>query len=454
MQEDPEIGYTRAGSQHIAYQVFGSGQLDLLVFSSAVLPIESMDEEPLLVRFHRRLASFSRVIRFDGRGVGLSDPYVPSGSSLLEEWVRDAISVLDAVGSEQAAVLAPRDSSQQALLLAATHPERVSSLVFINGTARLARDVDYPAGIPRQVLDRFLELNLEPDARAHGFDYLAAAAPSVIRDESFRAWWVKAGYRGASPAASRALQADYFRADMRSILPAVRAPALVLHRRDDQVVRVAHGRYLAEHLADARFVELPGADDLYWVGDTDEMLDEIEEFLTGSRRGPETDFVVATILFTDIVESTSRLAAVGDRAWGDVLERHDTAARRELRRFGGREIKATGDGMLATFDSPTRALTCARAIRHATAELGLAVREGLHTGNIQVRGADVAGLAVHIAARVQALASPGQILVTRTLADVVAGSGFDFKDAGQHVLKGVPGTWELLLLEGEPPVQA
>jgi class 3 adenylate cyclase len=450
MQEEPEIRFAHDGSHHIAYQVFGSGSLDLLVFSSTVIPIESMDEEPMLARFHRRLASFSRVIRFDARGIGLSDPYVPSGPGLLEEWVRDAVSVLDAVGSERAAVLAPRDSSPQGLLLAATHPERVSSLVFINGTARMARAEDYPVGIPQRVLDRFLEVNIEPDAVERGFDLLAGIAPSVAGDESFRSWWVKAGYRGASPAASRAIQGASLRADMRPILPLVRAPALILHRRDNQIVRVGNGRYLAENLAEARYVELPGADDLYWVGETGEMLDEIEEFLTGSRGGPEADFVVATVLFTDIVESTSRLAALGERAWSDLHDRHDEAVRRELRRFGGREVATTGDGILATFDNPTRALACGRANRDAAARLGLALRVGLHTGQVQVRGADVGGLAVHIAARVQALAAPDQVLVTRTLADIVVGSGFAFKDAGEHTLKGVPGRWELYALEGEP----
>jgi class 3 adenylate cyclase len=454
MQESPEIRFARTGSQHIAYQVFGSGSLDLLVFSSAVLPIESMDEEPSLARFHRRLASFSRVIRFDARGIGLSDPHVPSGTAVLDEWVSDSVSVLDAIGSERAAVLAPRDASLQGLLLAATHPERVSSLVFINGTARMARAEDYPVGVPQRILERFREVNMEPDAAERGFDLLAGAAPSVARDESFRSWWVKAGYRGASPGASRAIQDASLRADMRPILPLVQAPALVLHRRDNQFVRIGHGRYLAEHLAEARYVELPGADDLYWVGETDEMLDEIEEFLTGSRGGPEGDFVVATVLFTDIVESTSRLAALGERAWSDLHDRHDEAVRRELRRFGGREVKTTGDGILATFDNPTRALACGRAIRDAAARLGLALRVGLHTGQVQVRGADVGGLAVHIAARVQGRASADQVLVTRTLADIVVGSGFAFTDAGQHTLRGVPGRWELFALEAEPAPRA
>ena len=443
MKESPEIRYAREGSRYIAYQVFGSGSLDLLVFSSAVMPIESMDEEPSLARFHRRLASFSRVIRFDACGIGLSDPCVPSGTGLLEEWVRDAVCVLDAVDSKRPAVLAPRDSSQQGLLLAASHPERVSSLVFINGTARMARADDYPVGIPQRVLERFLEVNMEADAVDRGFDFLADAAPSVARDEPFRAWWVKAGYRGASPSASRAIQSAYLGADMRPILPLVRARALVLHRRDDQIVRVGHGRYLAEHLAEARYVELPGADDLYWVGETDEMLDEIEEFLTGVRHGSEPDRALAAVFFTDIVGSTERIVEVGERRWRDLLDRHDAVVRRQLVRFGGREIKTTGDGVIAMFDGPARAVQCACAIRDAAAQLELPVRVGVHVGEVEVRDADIGGMTVHIAARIQALADSGEVLVSRTVVDLVAGSHIAFVDRGEHQLKGVPGSWQL-----------
>jgi class 3 adenylate cyclase len=447
MAESPEIRFTKSGAVHIAYQVLGAGAPDILAFSSAVLPIDSVDEEPSLARFHRRLASFGRLIRFDARGVGLSDPVVPAGSVTLEQWVEDALAVLDAVGSKQAAVLAPRDSSLQGVLLAATFPERVASLVLINGTARMARAEDYPVGIPQRMLDRFLEVNMEPDAVTQGFDFLAAAGPSVAHDESFRAWWVKAGYRGASPTTSRAVQAVNIRADVRPVLPFVRVPTLVLHRRANDVTRVGHGRYLAEHIPGARYVELDGADDLYWVGDTEAMLDEIEEFLTGVRHGAGADRTLATILITDIVSSTARVAEVGDRQWRDLLEQHNMVTRRQLARFEGREVNTTGDGVLAIFDGPARAVTCACAIRDATAQLGLVIRVGVHTGEVEMHGDDIAGLAVHIAARVEALAEPGRVLVSRTVVDLVAGSGIEFADRGLHQLKGVSGTFRLFSAE-------
>jgi class 3 adenylate cyclase len=443
-----EIHYAMSGGVHIAYQVLGTGSPDLLAFSSApLLSIDSMDDEPLLARFHDRLASFSRVIRFDRQGVGLSDR-VPTGPTTLEQWVQDALAVMDAVGSRQAAVLAARDSSLEGVLMAATYPERVTSLVVVNGTARLARGDDYEVGIPKPILDKFLELNMEPDAVERGYDYLAAAAPTMAGDKAFRDWWVRAGYRGGSPAMARAIQAVYFRADVRPVLPLVRVPTLVLHRRDNRAFRVGHGRYLAEHILKAKYVELEGADDLYWVGETESMLDEIEEFVTGIRHGPRSDRALATVLFTDIVGSTRRIAEVGDRRWKELLGGHDTAVRRELARFRGRQVTSAGDGTVATFDGPARAVTCACAIREAAAQLGLEVRAGLHTGEIELYGDDIAGLAVHIAARVAALARPGQVLVSRTLVDLVIGSGIKFSDRGAHVLRGVPGKWRLSSVEG------
>jgi class 3 adenylate cyclase len=442
--ESPEIHYARNGSIHVAYQTLGtSSDRDLLIFSSAVLPIDSMDDEPGLARFHRRLSRFARVIRFDARGVGMSDPIDPDGSTTLEHWVEDAVSVLDAAGSRRAAVLAPRDSSMQGVLLAASFPQRVSALVLINGTARFARADDYPAGIPQVILDRFLDLNMDPDAVEKGLDYLSLAAPTAAADPSFRAWWVKAGYRGASPSAARMIQSVWLRADVRPVLPFVRVPSLIIHRRDNDAIRVGHGRYLAEHIPGARLVELDGADDLYWVGDTDEMLAEIEEFLTGERTANDPDVVLATVLFTDIVGSTGRMAEIGERAWSTLLDRHDAAIRRQLGRFGGTEVKTTGDGLVATFTGPAQAVRCAQAIRDAAGQIGLEVRVGVHTGQIENRGVDIGGMAVHIAARVQAAARPGEILVTRTVVDIAVGSGIEFEPRGQRVLKGVPGRWPL-----------
>jgi len=443
----PEIRYTKSGGVDIAYQVLGAGSLDLLAFSSAVLPIDSMSEEPMLDRFHQRLASFSRLIRFDMRGVGMSDPVAPSNPPTLEQWAQDALAVLDTVGTEHAAVFAPRDTSLHAILLAATYPDRVHALVIVNGTARFTRGPDYPMGFPESMLVRFLEVNMEADAVERGLDYLAMAAPSVAGDDAFRAWWKRAGNRGASPSTARAIQAVYLWADVRPLLSLLRVPTLILHRRDNALTRVGHGRYLAEHIPEARYMELPGADDLYWVGDTDTMLDEIEEFLTGARRGPRADRVLLTVLFTDIVGSTAQMAQLGDRRWRDLLDRHDVATRRQLVRFRGREIKTTGDGVLATFDGPARAVSCACAIRDAAAELGLEIRAGVHTGEVELRGEDIGGMAVHIAARVAALAEPRQVLVSRTVVDLMVGSGITTQERGEYDLKGVPGRWRLSAVE-------
>ncbi len=444
----PETRYAKSGDVDIAFQTSGADAPDLLMFSTAVLPIDSMDEEPSLARFNDRLASFSRLIRFDVRGVGMSDTFAPSSPPTLEQWIQDAVAVMDAAGSERAAIFGPRDASLQAILLATTYPDRVSSLIIVNGTARLARADDYPIGVPQRILDRFLELNMEPDAVERGFDLLTTAAPSVAHDDSFRAWWNRAGNRGASPARARAMQAVYQQADLRPVLPLVRVPTLILHCRDNAMFRAAHGQYLAANIPEARYVELPGADDLYWVGDADAMLDEIEEFVTGVRPGPRPDRVLATVLFTDIVGSTKRVAEMGERRWRDLLDRHDLAVRRQLERFQGQEIKMTGDGVLATFDGPARAVRCGCAIRDAAAQLGLEIRAGVHTGEVEVRGDDIGGMAVHIASRVQSLAKPTEVLVSRTVVDLIVGSGIETIDRGEQVLNGVPGTWRLFTAEG------
>jgi DNA-binding SARP family transcriptional activator/class 3 adenylate cyclase len=444
----PVTRYAKSSDADIAFHVQGIDSPDLLMFSSALLPIDAMYEEPSLTRFNNRLASFSRLIQFDVRGVGMSESFAPSSPPTLEQWVHDAAAVMDAAGSERATVFGPRDASLHAILLAATYPDRVSSLIIVNGSARPSRADDYPIGIPQHVLDAFLQVNMEPDAVDQGFDYLALAAPSVAGDDAFRAWWNRAGNRGASPARARAIQAVYLQADVRPVLPLVRVPTLILHRRDDASWRAPHGRYLAEHIPGARYVELPGADDLYWVGDTDQMLDEIEEFVTGARPAPSTDRVLATVLFTDIVGSTRHIAEVGERRWRDLLDHHDLVVREQLERFRGREVKMTGDGVLATFDGPARAVLCACAIRDATAQLDLDIRAGVHIGEVEVRGEDIGGMAVHIAARIEALAEPGEVLVSRTVVDLIVGSGIEPTDRGERVLEGVPGDWRLFAVEG------
>jgi len=444
----PLTRYARSSDADIAFHIQGADSPDLLMFSSAMLPIDAMFEEPSLIHFNNRLASFSRLIQFDQRGVGMSESFAPSSPPTLEQWVHDAAAVMDAAGSERAAVLGPRDASLEAILLATTYPDRVSSLIIVNGTARASRADDYQFAAPQALLDRFVEVNMEPDAVEQGFDLLALAAPSVVGDDAFRAWWNRAGNRGASPTRARAIQAVHFRADVRPVLPLVQVPTLILHRRDDKMCRVAHGRYLAEHIPGAKYVELPGDDNLYWVGDTDAMLDEIEEFVTGVRPGPTADRVLATVLFTDIVGSTRHIAEVGERRWRDLLDHHDLVVREQLERFRGREVKMTGDGVLATFDGPARAVLCGCAIRDATAQLDLEIRAGIHIGEVEVRGEDIGGMAVHIAARIEALAEPGEVLVSRTVVDLIVGSGIQTTDRGERVLEGVPGDWRLFAVEG------
>jgi class 3 adenylate cyclase len=442
-----ETRFARSGDAHIAYQVVGDGDVDILAFSSALIPIESIEEEPGLARFHRRLASFGRLIRFDRRGIGVSDPISAAETPTLQHWVDDAVGVLDAAGSERAAVFAPGDSSYGGILLSASFPERVTSLVLVNGTARTARDDDYQIGTPQHLLDRFLSDAISTESTPTGSWIFQASAPSMAGNEAFEAWWIGAGHRAASPGRARALQAVTLFGDVRGVLPSIRVPTLVLHRRLDDVTRVGHGRYLADNIPGARYVELDGADDLYWVGDSDGVLDEIEELLTGLRAGAGTDRMLSTILFTDIVSSTERAAEVGDRRWSEVLDRHDSVMRRQLVRFGGREINTTGDGIVAAFDGPTRAVTCGQALVDAAAQVGISIRVGIHTGEVERRGSDIAGLAVNLAARVQAQAQPGEVLVSRTVVDLVTGSGVSFADRGEHQLKGVPGSWRLYAVE-------
>jgi class 3 adenylate cyclase len=433
----------------IAYQVFGEGPVDLLVLAGPSIPIDTIDAEPSMYRFHRRLASFSRVIRFDFRGMGLSSR-VPSVDALGPKfWADDAIAVMDAVGCEQAAVFAPSFNAMAGLVLAADYPERVRSLVIVNGAARVLRAPDYPVGAEPRTANRFGTVGIEPDAVEQGFDMLRIIAPSVASDDAFRAWWDLAGNRAASPSMARAATKVVTESDVRDTLTRISAPTLILHRADVDFIPVGHGRYLAEHIAGSRFVELPGADSLYWVGDTAPVLDEIEEFITGVRGSFEAERVLTTIVFTDIVGSTERAAAVGDDRWRDLLDNHDSIVRHELERFGGREVNTAGDGFVATFTSPSAAIACADAIVDSVHVLGIEVRVGIHAGEVEVRGAlkeDVAGLAVHICARVAALAGPSEVLVSSTVRDIVAGSRRRFTDRGAHGLKGVPGRWQLCAL--------
>jgi class 3 adenylate cyclase len=431
----------------IAYQVIGDGPIDLLVLSGPSIPIDTVDADPSMYRFQRRLASFSRVIRLDQRGIGMSSR-VPSIDVVGPRfWAEDAIAVMDALGCEQATIFAPSFGAMTGLVLAADYPERVRSLVIVNGAARLLWTPDYPAGAAVNTAAAFTTVAMDPDALEQGFDVLKILAPSVARDDSFRTWWDLAGNRAASPSMARAVSTVVADVDVRDTLARITAPTLILHRDKSRFVPVAHGRYLAEHIAGSRYVELPGADVLYWVGDTAPLLDEIEEFITGARGGSDTERVLTTIVFTDIVGSTERAAALGDQRWHNLLDSHDTIVRHELTRFRGREVKTAGDGFVATFTSPSVAIDCAEAIVDAVLPLGIEVRVGIHAGEVEVRGAgpkqDVAGMAVHIGARVAALAEPSEVLVSSTVREIVTGSRRAFAERGEYDLKGVPGRWRL-----------
>jgi class 3 adenylate cyclase len=444
---DGEIKYAKSGKVHVAYQVIGEGPIDLLAFGNGTTISIDRDDEPHLRRFDRRLASFSRLIRFDPSGLGLSDPLSAGSSLTIESWMHDAVAVLDAVGSSRAALFGVGEGGLAAMLFSATYPERTSAQVLVHCFARLARDSDYPWGVPQHVIEKFVDAVTNPDHQGDAVDDVAMMAPSLATDVEFRSWWKHAGQRAASPATAKAINLLAAHTDLRALLPSIKTPTLVLNRLHNDFFPISHGRYLAENIAGAKLVELPGRDHLPFVGDTDALLGEIEEFLTGARTTRDVDRVLATILFTDIVDSTKRAASTGDHRWRELLDNHDRMAERQVHRFGGRHIKTTGDGILATFDGPARAIQCGRALCEGASELGVDVRVGLHTGEVERRGDDVAGIAVNIAARVQAQAQPGEVWVSRTVADLVAGSGITFSDRGERQLKGVPGTWQLFAVE-------
>jgi len=445
----PRTRYASCGEVDIAYQVFGDGPIDLLVLPGPLIPIDCVDLEPSMYRFHRRLATFCRVIRFDQRGIGLSSRVSSSDMIGPETWAKDVIAVLDAVGCERATIFAPGFTSLAALVLAADYPERVNGVVIVNGAARTLWAPDYPIGAEIDAADPFTTIGIEPDAVEQGFDILGIIAPSVAGDDAFRAWWDMAGNRAASPSMARAFIKKIREADVRDRLEHIAVPMLILHRDNPNFSPVEHAHYLAERVAGSQLVELPGEDALYWVGDTAPMLDEIEEFITGVRGVSDAERLLTTIVFTDIVGSTERAALIGDDRWRDLLDNHDTIIRHELQRFGGREVNTAGDGFVATFTSPSAALACADEIVDAIRVLGIEVRIGVHAGEVEVRGADVAGMAVHIGARVAALAASSEVLVSSTVRDIVTGSRRRFADRGESALKGVPGEWRLYALVRE-----
>jgi class 3 adenylate cyclase len=436
----PETRYARSGDVHIAYQAFGSGPPDMAFVAGFTSHCEHQWEQPALAASLRRMASFSRLVWFDKRGTGLSDP-VPADQLSLELRMRDMNAVLDAVGSSRAAVFGASDGGPMCTLYAATYPDRVSHLVLYGTWARFLQDADYPVGLPAEAFDAIVETATAGWGRG---DVLGLVGPSVADDPRTRRWWGRWERLSASPGTMAALVRVAFQTDVRRVLPLVRAPTLVLHRTGDRFVTVDHAHYLAEHIPDARLVELPGVDHPHFIGDWKAVVDEVEEFVTGTRNPRPTHRVLATVLFTDIVGSTEQATRSGDRRWLDLLEAHNALVRRELDRYGGREVKTVGDGFVATFDGPARAVRCAQAITGGVRHLGLEVRAGVHTGEVELLDGDIGGIAVHIAARVNALAAPGEVLVSRTVKDLVAGSGIGFVDRGSHTLKGIPEDWQLL----------
>ncbi len=436
----PETRYARSGDAHIAYQVVGTGPRDLVYVPGWLSNVELNWEEPAYARFLTRLASFARLILFDKRGTGLSDRVPDQLLPTLEQRMDDVRAVLDAVDSERAALFGVSEGGAMSALFAATYPERTSALVMYGSYARRQRTSDYPWGQSAEDLAASLR---EIEQGWGGPVGRAIRAPSAAHDERFMRFWASYLVQSASPQAALTLARMNAEIDVRPILSAIRVPTLILHREGDRVVGTGDARYLAEQIPSAVLVLLAGDDHLPWVGDQDAVLDEVEECLTGIRRGPALDRVLATVLFTDIVDSTKKAAELGDTKWKGLLHAHDERVRTELARFRGVEVKTTGDGFLASFDGPARAVGCAHAIVDGVRNLGIEIRAGCHTGEVELLDGDLGGIAVHIGARVAALAGAGEVLVSSTVKDLVVGSGLTFDDRGLHRLKGVPDEWHL-----------
>jgi len=439
MNEIPETKYARSGDVHIAYQVFGEGPMDVVTSPGWISHMEYQWEQPLLAHFLRRPTSYARVLLFDKRGTGLSDR--TTGVPTLEECMDDIRAVMDAEGSERAALVGHYDSGAHSAMFAATYPERTSALIIVGGYAKGARDETYPFG-PDPAVTGMVAAAIH-DEWGKGTT-VPVIAPSMAGDRAFAEFWGRYERLSASPGAAASLFQMMAEMDIRDILPNIQAPTLIIHRTDHPAVPIESARYLADHIPDARLVELAGTDALpYTPSGGDDVLDEIQEFLTGVREGPPSDRVLATVLFTDIVDSTKRASELGDSAWRELLDRHDAAVRRQLDRYRGTEVGTAGDGFVAMFDGPARAIQCALAVRDNLEPLGLDVRAGLHTGEIERSGAEVRGIAVHIGARVAALAGAGEVLASSTVKDLVVGSGIDFETRGSHALKGVPDEWRI-----------
>jgi class 3 adenylate cyclase len=442
--DTPETHYARsADGTNLAYQMSGSGPLEM-AFLHVAYPIDLLSEDPGFVRLRRRLGTFSRTVWSDARGVGASEGDFQDAQR-PEVFEADLAAVLDAVGFERPALVAEGWPGLKAVRYSVAHPERVSALALLGSYASGVRDDDYPWGVPPEMIEQ----TAAGTGVSWGTDaHVAALAPSRVADERFRAWFARSARFSGGPDQIADMMLAGLREDIRSLLPSVTVPTLVLHREGDRLVGLGAGRYLAEHIPTAKFVVLPGDDHLFFVGDIDAIVDEIEDFLTGTRTGVEGEVALAAVLFTDIVSSTENQARVGPREWSRVSDQHDAMVRAALNHHRGHEVKTTGDGFLATFEVSGRAIRCATEIMAGARGIELDLRVGIHTGEVEVRGDDIAGLAVNIAKRVCDLAGPGEVVVTRTVTDHVVGSGIEFEDRGERELKGIPGSWRLFTVTG------
>jgi class 3 adenylate cyclase len=437
---EPETRYAKAGDLHIAYQVVGGGPVDVVLIEQWFSNMDLQWEFAPLAHVLNRIASFARLVVFDKRSTGLSDPVPHRDQPTLEEWMDDLLAVLEAAGCSKVSIVGGIAGGYLALLFAASFPERVSSLVLVDAYPRGTRSDDYPCGLPPGVLEGNLAVIEDRWGQGVLLDFLG---PGLAADRELRRTWSRYERNSTSPRAAAASVRMMYESDVRDVLPAIRVPTLVVHHADAIRLPICHAEHLAAHIPGAKLVTVPGTDNFVWAEGVDVLLDEVQEFVTGLRPAPEPDRVLATVLFTDIVGSTELAARIGDRRWRELLDAHHAIVRAELARFRGREVDTAGDGFLAMFDGPARGIRCARAIAEGVRAVGLEVRAGLHTGEVELMGADIGGIAVHIASRVSAAAGPSEVLVSRTVTDLVAGSGIEFDGRGEHDLKGVPGRWEL-----------
>jgi len=441
----PRTQYARSGDVYLAYQVIGDGAYDVVLVLDWASHLEVLWEQPWVVELVSELARYARVLWFDMRGVGLSDG-IGQAAVPPEEWMEDVGAVMDAAGSRRATLFANGHASQMALLFSATHPERVASLVLMNGFARFARADDFPIGMPQEVRETALDM-IEAGWGSGTPGLMRWLAPSIAARPGMHEWWARLERNSASPGTALARMRASLELDVRGILPLVVTPTLVIQNRDNAYVRAGHGRYLAEHIVGAELLERDSAD--HWPLPEPDLLGAIEEFVTGSRAlEHDTDRFLATVLVVDVAGSTEHASDVGDRRWRVDRDRFEHTVRQALLTYGGEFVDAAGDGVLATFDGPARAIRCSVYLRNAVHQSGLDVRCGLHAGEVTRRESEITGIAVHITARVCALAAPGEVLVTRTVRDLVAGSGISFEKRGEHELKGVPDRWALYAASG------